>query len=420
MRAFYSFLIVIGTPLVLFYFTLRGLRDRAYLRRWRERFGFIPADVRKRGIWVHAASVGEFNAAGPLIRALLKKYPGIPLTVTTFTPTGSERVKRELGDRVAHFYIPIDLPGAIKRFLQRLQPRLIIVMETEIWPNLYLQSQRSAIPLLMANARLSKRSARRFQRLPGFAGEVMRCADWIGAQSGADAERFTSCGANQSLEITGNLKFDLNVAASLEEKAEALRTRWGRSRPVLVAGSTHEADENVVIPVFSGLLETFPEALLILVPRYPERFSRAAQLAKAAGLRTGLRSNGEACSGHTQCFVIDTIGELMTYYACADIAFVGGSFGDQGGHNPLEPAALGKPVLLGPHMENASEIADQLIHCKAASRVGNQQEFLRTAEKILSDGALRDSMGQAGRNLVKRNRGALELTLKAVDSFIPA
>ena len=261
---------------------------------------------------------------------------------------------------------------------------------------------------------------RRFQRLPGFVGEVVRSASWIGAQSSADAERFASLGAKQAIEITGNLKFDLQVAASLDEKAEALRSRWGRGRPVLVAGSTHEADENVVIPVFSGLLEIFPDALLILVPRYPERFSRAAQLAKAAGLRTDLRSNGEACSEQTQCFVIDTIGELKTYYACADIAFVGGSFGDQGGHNPLEPAALGKPVLLGPHMENASEIADQLIHCKAASRVGNQQEFLRTAEKILSDGALRDSMGQAGRNLVKRNRGALELTLKAVDSFIPA
>jgi len=418
MRIFYSLLIALATPLVLLYFTVRGLRDRAWLKRWRERFGLIPVDVRKRGIWVHAASVGEFNAASPLIRAMLKKYPEIPLTVTTFTPTGSGRVTLELGDRVAHFYIPIDLPGAVGRFLKRLQPRLIVVMETEIWPNLYLRAQRSQIPLLIANARLSQRSVQRFQRLPGFAGRVIQSAAWVGAQSSGDAERFASCGARHPPEITGNLKFDLDVAASLEEKAEALRSRWGRDRPVIVAGSTHEADENVVIPAFVELLGSFPDALLILVPRYPERFARATFLAKTAGLATELRSNGEACTRQAQCFVIDTLGELMIYYACADVAFVGGSFGDQGGHNPLEPAALGKPVLLGPNMENASEIAAQLIECNAAMRVGDRAGFLRAAKQVLSDGVLRDRMGQAGLGLVRQNRGALELTLKAIDSFL--
>jgi len=418
MRIFYSFLIALATPLVLAYFTLRGLRNRAWLGRWGERFGFIPIAVRKQGIWVHAASVGEFNAASPLIRALLKAHPEIPLTVTTFTPTGSGRVRLEMGDRVSHFYIPIDLPGAVRRFLKRLQPRLIVIMETEIWPNLYLQARRSDIPLLIANARLSQRSVRRFQRLPGFAGEVIRSAAWIGSQSSGDAERFTSCGATQPPEITGNLKFDLTVEASLEEMAEALRSRWGRDRPVIVAGSTHEADENVVVPVFVELLEHFPDALLILVPRYPERFARATQQAKTAGLATELRSNGEACTRQAQCFIIDTIGELMVYYACADVAFVGGSFGDQGGHNPLEPAALGKPVLLGPNMENASEIAAQLVDCNAAMRVVNQADFLRSANEVLSDGVMRDRMGQAGRNLVQQNRGALELTLKAIDSFL--
>lgn len=417
MRFVYSLLILIATPGVLLYFVMRGFRDRAYLGRWRERFGWIPGTVRKQGIWLHAASVGEFNAAASLVKALLKQYPEIPLTVTTFTPTGSERVKRELGDRVTHFYIPIDLPGAVGRFLNRLQPRLIIVMETEIWPNLFLQAQHAAIPLMLASARLSQHSAQRFQRFPGWAGEVMRSTAWIGAQSATDAERFANCGA-ETLDITGNLKFDLHVAASLDEKAEALRSRWGSNRPVVVAGSTHEADESVVIPAFAELLQTFPDALLILVPRYPERFSRAAQLAKEAGFTTELRSGGEACGDRTSCFVIDTIGELMTYYACADIAFVGGSFGDQGGHNPLEPAALGKPVLLGPNMENAREIAAQLEECGAAMPVADQQVFVQTAGRLLSDGALRDSMGQAGRNLVEQNKGALALTLKAVDKLL--
>ena len=419
MRFFYSFLIALFTPFVLLYFAVRGLRDSAYLGRWNERFGVVPALDQRGGIWLHAASVGEFNAASPLIRALLKTYPETALTVTTLTPTGSERVKRDLGDKVAHCYIPIDLPGSVNRFLKRLQPRMIIVMETEIWPNLYLQSRRLNIPLLMANARLSKRSVERFRHLPGFVGEVLQTVAWIGAQSDADAQRLVSCGAKlQHIDMTGNLKFDLSVPASLEEQAVALRLRWGRERPVLVAGSTHEADENVVIPAFVELLKSVPDALLILVPRYPERFARATQLAKAAGLRTELRSEGKICSAQAQCFVIDSIGELMSYYACADVAFVGGSFGEQGGHNALEPAALGKPVLLGPNMENAKEIAEQLLQCNAAQRVTNQQDFTQAAEKILSDGVLRDSMGQAGRGLVEKNRGALELTLGAINKLL--
>lgn len=416
---FYSLLIILGTPFVLLYFALRGIRDRAYLGRWKERFGYAPANIPAGGIWIHAASVGEFNAANPLIRALLKEYPEIPLMVTTLTPTGSERVKRDLGDKVAHSYIPIDLPGSVKRFFHRLQPSLLIVMETEIWPNLYLQSQRFNIPLVMANARLSKRSVKHFGLMPGFVASVLQTVAWIGAQSDTDAGRLADAGADrQRIEVTGNLKFDLSIPASLEEGAIGLRSRWGRQRPVLVAGSTHEADENVVIPAFVELLQTLPDALLILAPRYPERFRRTTQMAKSAGLQTELRSQGEACSPKTQCFVIDTIGELMRYYACADLAFVGGSMGEQGGHNALEPAALGKPVLLGPNMDNAKEIAQQLLVCSAALQVNNLRDFRQSAEQILTDGALRDSMGQSGRRLIEINRGALDLTLRAIKKLL--
>ena len=419
MHVLYSLLILLGTPFVLLYFALRGLRDRAYLGRWSERFGFIPDHGKRGGILIHAASVGEFNAASPLIKALLKTYPELPLTVTSLTPTGSERVKRELGDRVFHSYIPLDLPGAVSRFLSRLRPQLIIMMETEIWPNLYLHAQRRNIPLIMANARLSERSVNRFERLSGFVHKTLQTVTWVGAQSARDAERLVRCGTNaQRTDMTGNLKFDLTVAASLQEKSAALRSRWDRQRPVLVAGSTHEADENVVIPAFVELLKSLPDALLILVPRHPERFTRTIQQAKAAGLRTELRSQGESCSEAAQCFVIDSIGELMTYYACGDVAFVGGSMGEQGGHNALEPAALGKPVLLGPNMDNAREIASQLLQCKAALRVNDQQDFCQTAEKILVDGTLRDSMGQAGRALVEKNRGALDLTMEAIGKLL--
>lgn len=419
MRFFYSFLIVLSTPFVLLYFALRGLQDRNYLGRWRERFGFIPNTANPGGILVHAASVGEFNAASPLIKALLKTYPELPLTVTTLTPTGSERVKRELGDSVYHNYIPLDLPGAVSRFLSCLQPRMIIVMETEIWPNLYLQAQRLNIPLLMANARLSQHSVQRFQPMSGFVRKVLQTVAWIGAQSTGDAERLTRCGANpQRIDMTGNLKFDLAVPVSLEEKGAALRSGWNQPRPVLVAGSTHEADENVVIPAFVDLLQTLPDALLILVPRHPERFARSAQLARVAGLRVQLHSQGETCSAQTHCYVVDSIGELMTFYAVADVTFVGGSMGDQGGHNALEPAALGKPVLLGPNMDNARDIASQLLLCNAALQVTNQEEFRLAAEKLLTDDALRDSMGQAGRLLVEQNKGALDLTMEAVRKLI--
>lgn len=419
MRYLYSFLLILSIPFVLLYLVFRGFRDRSYLRRWPERFGNMPGQPGVGGILIHAASVGEFNAASPLIKALLRQYPDLPVTVTTLTPTGSNRVKHEFGVKVHHSYIPIDLPWIVAKFLRRLQPSLIIVMETEIWPNLYLVADNMKIPLLMANARLSERSVNHYSHLGGLVEKVLQSVRWIGAQSAEDAKRLISCGARETqVEMTGNLKFDLDIAASLAEKAEALRIRLNRNRPVLVAGSTHEADENVVIPAFVELLKKLPDALLILVPRYPERFERASQLARAAGLSTELRSQAEVCGAGTQCFVIDTIGELMTWYACADAAFVGGSIGDQGGHNALEPAALGKPVLFGPNMANAREIADQLLACNAAKEIRDQQQLTKTAEQILTDGVLRDRMGQAGQQLIEKNRGALDLTLAAVDKAL--
>lgn len=419
MRFLYSILLILGTPLVLLYLAFRGFKDRAYLTRWGERLGFIKAQTISGGIVLHAASVGEFNAAKPLIMALLAAHPELPMTVTTFTPTGSERVRRDLGDKVSHFYIPLDLPGVTGRFLDRLQPQLLLIMETEIWPNLYHGAQRRKIPLVIANARLSRRSSDRFQKLAGFTRQVLQSVTWIGAQSREDRDRLIQCGANPiTTDMTGNLKFDLDVPAGLHEKGEQLRAAWDAERPVLVAGSTHEADENVLIPAFVTLLKGMPDALLILVPRHPERFERTVQLAKAAGLRTELHSQGESCSRQAQCFVIDTMGELLTYYACGDIAYVGGSMGEQGGHNALEPAALGLPVLFGANMENAKEIAAGLIESNAALFVNDQGELQETVRRLFEDHALRNSMGRAGKALVEKNRGALTLTLKAVRKLL--
>ena len=419
MRFLYSLLLIICTPLVLLYLALRGLKDKAYLSRWGERFGAINAGTASGGIVLHAASVGEFNAAKPLIMALLESYPELPLTITTLTPTGSERVIQDLGDRVTHFYIPLDLPGVTTRFIDRLQPQLMIVMETEIWPNLYHAAHKKIVPLVIANARLSNRSSRRFQRLQGFTRQVLQSVIWIGAQSKEDRERLIQCGANPATtEMTGNLKFDLTIPSGLTEKSAQLRSAWNSERPVLVAGSTHEEDEIVLIPAFVELLKNSPSALLILVPRHPERFERTTQLAKAAGLRTELRSNSESCSEQAQCFVIDAMGELMTYYACGDIAYVGGSMGEQGGHNALEPAALSMPILFGPNMENAKEIATKLVESKAALVVNNQNELQETTNRLFKDTTLQHDMGRASLDLVELNRGALDLTMKEIKTLL--
>lgn len=419
MRAAYSLLLYLATPFVLLYLAARGLQDRRYLERWSERFGIVPRDIKQRGILVHAASVGEVNAARELIASLLHDYPDLPVTVSTLTPTGSDQVRRILRDSVGHSYIPLDLPGAVRRFLTRLDPVLIIIIETEIWPNLYHGAHRRGIPLMMANARLSERSLKRYRVAGEFVARTLRRVAWIGAQSADDHRRLVECGADaDSVRMTGNLKFDLDVPHDLVQRSMSLRDAWGAARKVLVAGSTHADDEAVVIPAFLHLLQALPDALLVLAPRHPERFSRVAQAALDAGLKTEIYSQGEACSPQAQCFVIDTVGELLTYYACGDVAYVGGGMGDVGGHNALEPAALGVPVLFGPNMDNAREIADQLLSCQAARQVADVREMSAAARQILEDDGLRERMGRAGRSLVAANKGALNATLAAVRSLL--
>jgi 3-deoxy-D-manno-octulosonic-acid transferase len=415
MRAAYSLLLYLATPFVLLYFAVRGLKDRRYLERWSERFGFVPEGAKKRGILVHAASVGEVNACRELIASLLRHHPDLPVTVSTLTPTGSAQVRSVLRDSVGHCFIPLDLPGAVGRFLKRIDPVIVIVVETEIWPNLYHAAQSRNIPLMMVNARLSERSLRRYRVAGEFVAATLNRVAWIGAQSADDHRRLVECGADaDAVRMTGNLKFDLDVPRSLVERSSSLRANWGAERKVLVAGSTHKEDEAVVIPAFLELLQDIPDALLVLAPRHPERFARVAQSTIDAGLKTESYSQGEACSSQAQCFVIDTVGELMTYYACGDAAYVGGGMGDAGGHNALEPAALGMPVLFGPNMANARDIADQLLACRAAEQVGDVRSFTAAARRILGDDRLRERMGRAGRALVTANKGALETTLVAV------
>ena len=419
MRKFYSFLIYLFTPLVLVFLFIRGLRSREYMSRWSERFAFFDPPVKPGGIVIHAVSMGEVNAASPLIRELMRCYPEYSLCVTTFTPTGSERVGTLFGDSVFHVYAPLDLPGAVERFFDHVQPRVLIIMETEIWPNLYHEAFVRNIPVMIANARISDRSIGSYRRLHSFIAPALAQVSQIAAQSPRDAERLVEIGAHEDrVRVTGNLKFEVNLPPSLTEQGDSIRLSWGTDRMVLLAGSTHEGDEGPLYEAFQGVLQTFPTALLVVVPRHPERFSRAAQLARTAGLRVAVRSENTVCPRDAQCYIIDLMGELLRYYAACDAAFVGGSLESTGGQNVLEPAALCKPVIVGPHTFNFEDITRQLIDQQAAIRVHNAADLESAVRLLFSDPELRDTMGRQGAVLVKSGQGALKRTLSLFDRLL--
>ncbi|MFC1689207.1 lipid IV(A) 3-deoxy-D-manno-octulosonic acid transferase [Pseudomonadota bacterium] len=419
MRKLYSLFIYLLTPLALLHLAFRGLRNRDYLKRWPERFAFFDAQPDNGGIVVHAASMGEVNAASTLIRELQKRFPELPLTITTLSPTGSDRVKTLFPDSVFHVYAPLDLPGAVRRFFDRTRPTLLIIMETEIWPNLYYEAASRSVPIVIANARISESSIGAYRRLTQFVGPALRSVSRIAAQSQLDADRLVEIGANLgAITITGNLKFDVTLPPSLLEQAEPIRLAWGTERTVLLAGSTHEGDEVAVLKAFKALRNDFPAALLVLVPRHPERFARASQLARAAGLQVSMRSEGISCPRTTECFIIDSMGELLLFYAACDVAFVGGSIDKIGGQNVLEPAALGKPVIVGPHTFNFKEITGLLIDQDAALQVNDATELEQAARRLFSDPELRDQMGRAGIELVKSGQGALARTLVVIENVL--
>ncbi len=419
MRKIYTLLMYLALPLVLLFLAWRGLKDRDYARRWAQRFGRFPRPARTGGIVIHAASFGEVNAAAPLVSALLQRMPELPLTVTTFTPTGSRRVRALFGERVQHVYAPLDLPGGVRRFFQRQQPRLLIVMETEIWPNLYAEAARLGVPIMLSNARLSEKSMRGYRRAEALVRDTLSRVAWIGAQSDDDAGRLILCGAQVGrTETAGNLKFDLPVPLTLAGEGLALRMQWGDHRPVLTAGSTRPGDEEVILPAFREILKSRPDALLILVPRHPERFEEAARKARAAGFKVALRSHSETCAEDTECFVIDTMGELMRYYACADVTFVGGTFAPVGGHNLLEPAALGKPVLFGPHIGNTEDAARKLVESGGGLKLESGEQLTAAVLHLFGEAKAQKQAGEAAQQVVTEGRGALEKNLSIVRRFL--
>ncbi len=418
-RFLYTLTMYLVTPVIVYRLAVRGLRYREYYARWRERFGWFKAPGFRDSIWVHAVSVGEVNAAEPLIEALMRRYAGHAFVITTVTPTGSARVKKLFGDRVFHVYLPYDLPRSVARFLDRVKPKLAVVMETEIWPNLYMMTCARRIPIVVANARLSQRSLRGYGPVRPLARRAIRCASHVAAQSHQDAERLLALGADPArLSIAGNVKFDMPVPRGLDESAVVLRDYWGAERPVWIAASTHEGEEVPVIEAHARVLKRFPDALLLLAPRHPERFRPAAAACRQYGLRTLTRSEESVAQRDTQCFVVDTLGELLTFYAACDAAFVAGSFDPIGGHNVLEPAALGKPVLVGAHTFNFAEVTENLLRDGAAIRVADGADLGEAVVKLFNDPQRRAAMGAAGIAAVARERGAVDRVMQVVESVM--
>jgi 3-deoxy-D-manno-octulosonic-acid transferase len=420
LRFVYIVLAYLLAPVVLGALALRGFRDRSHWEGFSQRLG-LGAPVRGgRSIWVHAVSVGEVQASAPLVNALLARFPDTPLVLTTVTPTGRARARALFKDRVDVRFLPVDLPGAVRRFFNRVRPALAVILETEIWPNLYHHCGRLEVPLVLASARISPRSVRSYRRLVGLFRKTLSHGIFIAAQSPQDAERFRSIGARaERTHVVGNIKFDFSLPPNIEAQGAELRRLLGENRPVWVAGSTHAKEEDALLAAHREVRLRFPEALLVLVPRHPPRFGEVAAALKDQGIRFVTRQGGGPAAGDTEVFLVDTLGELLAFYSAGDVAFVGGSLVPIGGHNLLEPAALGLPVLAGPNNFNSADVARLLVECGAVRVVHDASELAAKVGELLADPAARSGMGARGRRAVEENRGAVKRLMEFLEPLLP-
>ncbi len=419
MRIAYAILAYLLLPLYALYWLLRGLANRDYWDRVGQRFGLGFPKLPEGSVWVHAVSVGEVQAAAPLVRRLLERFTDRRLLITTVTPTGAERARSLFGDRIVHCYIPFETPGAVKRFFGAVQPAFALIMETEIWPNLYHACGSRGIPLVLVSARISPKSVGNYRRLLPLFRETLSHGILIAAQSRADADRFLSLGASRERTwVTGNIKFDIELPESLPQDGRALRDELWPGRPAWIAASTHDGEETQVLDAHEAVLAARPDTLLVLVPRHPQRFAGVASLLERRGFDYVSRTSGDRPSPSTSVFLLDTMGELPLYYAASDVAFVGGTLVPVGGHNLLEPAALGVPVITGPHLFNTQDIADMFARVGASVTVPDAATLGREVNALLADPERARAQGEKGSEIVEKNRGALQRLLVLLDPLV--
>jgi 3-deoxy-D-manno-octulosonic-acid transferase len=404
MRLIYSLAWLLILPLAFLHLMVRSRRQPGYLRNWPERLGFARVPAGGAPIWLHAVSVGETRAATSLIRLLRQRHPELPILLTHTTPTGRDTGRDLFGGEVTQAYLPYDFPPLVAMFLHRAKPCTGIVLETEIWPNLYAGCAHRGVPLYLVNARLSARPARGYQRLAWLTRPALRALAGVAAQTAADAERLTALGA-RDVVVTGNLKFDVAAMSPAKPLVEAFRQRF-HGRFVWLAASTRDGEEVLLLDALTSL--DLPDLLLVIVPRHPQRFEDVAGLLRARGMRFARRSAAGPATDDTRVFLGDSMGELAAYYAAADLAYVGGSLLPFGGQNLIEAAAAGCPILIGPHTWNFAEAAEQAVARGAARRVADVAELARAVRELHADAAQRAAMSAAGTAFAAENRGATE------------
>ena len=406
-RFFYSLLLYLLLPLVLLRLLFKSRKNKHYRLRIKERLGWVklPPRDEKPIIWIHVVSVGETIASKPLIKRLLQDYPQHALLVSSTTPTGSATVTKLFGDHVLHAYFPYDLPHVVRRFLQKVNPQLLIIVETEIWPNLYAACKQRNIPVLMVNARLSKRSTRQYSRIMPLMRETLSYTTLIAVRSEEDRQHFLSLGATtEKFDMTGNIKFDIDIDNKKLAQGELLRQQWGDERPVWVASSTHQGEDAIILRIFKLLQQHFPDLLLILVPRHPERFIEVGKLITQQSLRLQRRSDHSAFLPETEVILGDSMGELLLWYATANVAFIGGSLVPTGGHNPLEATSLGVPVISGPYIFNFSDIYPPLCAAHIAWVEQNEPDIEEKTRELL---ASKDDYKTICSTFMQQQRGAV-------------
>ena len=409
-------------PLIFVRYILKALFTASYRERLAERFGFLPEGLPDRPIWVHAVSVGEVNAAVPLVLNLLQNQDR-PVLMTCVTPTGSAQIRKSLGEKVAHVYAPVDAGIIVHRFLQRLAPAMVVIMETELWPNLIHQSTSKQVPVVFANMRISDGTYTRASRFGQLSRYILKDVSAFCVQTEEDSRRIVDLGALESItDVTGNLKFDVVAPTDVLERGLEIRScLGGAEKKVIVLGSSHEGEEMAFLDVLESTRDTFPATSIVgvIVPRHPERFDSVSEYITRRGLQvTRWSESKESLPDSVDVLLVDTMGELMEFYAAGDIAVVGGSFVPVGGHNILEPLMVGTPVLFGPEMSNFRQIAELVLAAYSGCQVADQSELTNKLTSLLNQADLREEMTANGYRLLEDNRGSVNRTEKKLLSLI--
>jgi len=419
MKYIYTIIFTLLTPFILLRLYCKGIKSPTYRQRWQERLAIYSSQHPQNSLWFHAVSVGEAEALFPLIKRLQADDPKKSILITTTTPTGSSRVKMVLGDTVSHVYLPYDIPYVLHNFFHHFKPKIAVIMEKEIWPNLFSKCGKRKIPLFIINARLSENSAHNYKKIPRLVIPALKNVTHILTQTEEDRQHFISIGVAQNkLSISGNLKFDVIVSKELLAQGKLLKNTLFRNRFVWIVASTHKGEEAIIISCYQALKKEIPELLLLLVPRHPERFIEVKALANEEKMNVIMRSSNKHCRTETDIYIADTLGELKMLYAAADICFVGGSLVPVGGHNILEPLAVGTPTLFGPYMLNFKEISAHVISQQACIQCQTEQDIVLSIKNLYQNSAYNQLLIQNGHAFLNKNIGATQNTIQTLSSYL--